>query len=158
MSKKPFKIRSAFKRKGSKFFLEELTSLGEILPEIRLTVDPFKENLIFQGGKFTGISKLVSLCRNGRKKQIKKKKKKKKKQRKTTKPYTNDTELTYTLGDLSFKQHGRFQTLSTIKFLSIWTARSVQTVQTHIRLLLKEQSDQCLHCLPFHLHLFDSLL
>ena len=25
-----------------------------------------------------------------------------------------------------------------------------QTVQTKVRLLLKEQSDQCLHCLPFH--------
>ena len=28
---------------------------------------------------------------------------------------------------------------------------SRQTVQTHIRLLLKEQSDQGLHCLPLHL-------
>ena len=27
----------------------------------------------------------------------------------------------------------------------------MQTVQTQIRLLLKEQSDQGLHCLPFHL-------
>ena len=33
-----------------------------------------------------------------------------------------------------------------------------QTVQTQIRLLLEEQSDQGLHCLPFHLHRLDSLL
>ena len=31
---------------------------------------------------------------------------------------------------------------------------SGQTVQTKIRLLLEEQSDQGLHCLLFHLHLF----
>ena len=31
-----------------------------------------------------------------------------------------------------------------------------QTVQTQIRLLLQEQSDQGLHCLPFHLHLLDA--
>ena len=33
-----------------------------------------------------------------------------------------------------------------------------QTVQTQIRLLLEEQSDQGLHCLPFRLHLLDALL
>ena len=33
-----------------------------------------------------------------------------------------------------------------------------QTVQTQIRLLLKEQSDLGLHCLPFHLHFLDGLL
>ena len=32
---------------------------------------------------------------------------------------------------------------------------SGQTVQTQIRLLLEEQSDQGLHCLLFHLHRFD---
>ena len=42
-----------------------------------------------------------------------------------------------------------------VKFLSIGTHRSVQSVQTQIRLLLKEQSDQGLHCLPSHLHLLD---
>ena len=46
----------------------------------------------------------------------------------------------------------------TIKILSIGTDRSEQTVQTQIRLLLKEQSDQGLHCLPCNLHLLDSLL
>ena len=41
--------------------------------------------------------------------------------------------------------------------LSILTDRSGQTVQTQIRLLLEEQSDQGLHCLLFHLHLFDEI-
>ena len=35
---------------------------------------------------------------------------------------------------------------------------SGQTVQTQIRLLLEEQSDQGLHCLPFRLHRFDSMV
>ena len=39
--------------------------------------------------------------------------------------------------------------------LSFRTDRSGQTVQTQIRLLLEEQSDQGLHCLPFHIHIFD---
>ena len=38
------------------------------------------------------------------------------------------------------------------------TDRPLQTVQTQIRLLLKEQSDQGLHCLQFRLHRFDALL
>ena len=41
--------------------------------------------------------------------------------------------------------------------LSFRTDRSGQTVQTQIRLLLEEQSDQGLHCLQFHLHLFDKI-
>ena len=43
----------------------------------------------------------------------------------------------------------------------IWnngTDRSEQTVQTQIRLLLEEQSDQCLLCLLFCLHLLNSIL
>ena len=40
---------------------------------------------------------------------------------------------------------------TTVMTLNIWTDRSGQTVQTQIRLLLKEQSDQGLHCLLFHL-------
>ena len=35
---------------------------------------------------------------------------------------------------------------------SFRTDKSGQTVQTQIRLLLEEQSDQGLHCLLFHLH------
>ena len=34
---------------------------------------------------------------------------------------------------------------------------ALQTVQTQIRLLLEEQSDQGLHCLPFRLHRLDAL-
>ena len=45
-----------------------------------------------------------------------------------------------------------------VKILCIGTDRSQQTVQTKIRLLLKKQSDQDLHCLPFFLHLLEALL
>ena len=41
--------------------------------------------------------------------------------------------------------------------LSFRTDRSGQTVKTQIRLLLEEQSDQGLHCLLFHLHLFNKV-
>ena len=44
---------------------------------------------------------------------------------------------------------------STVMILSFRTDRPWQTVQTQIRLLLEEQSDQCLHCLPFHVDLLD---
>ena len=43
----------------------------------------------------------------------------------------------------------------TVMILSFRTDRSGQTVQTQIRLLLEEQSDQGLNCLLFQLHLFD---
>ena len=43
---------------------------------------------------------------------------------------------------------------TTVMIQSFWLIRSGQTVQTQIRLLLEEQSDQGLHCLLFHLHLF----
>ena len=45
----------------------------------------------------------------------------------------------------------------TVMTLSFRTERSGQTVQTQIRLLLEEQSDQGLHCLLFHLHLLDKI-
>ena len=45
----------------------------------------------------------------------------------------------------------------TVMILNFRTDRSGQTVQTQIRLLLEEQSDQGLHCLQFHLHLFDEI-
>ena len=41
--------------------------------------------------------------------------------------------------------------------LSFRTDSCGQTVQTQIRLLLEEQSDQGLHCLLFHLHLLDEI-
>ena len=46
----------------------------------------------------------------------------------------------------------------TVMFLSFRTDMPGQTVQTQIRLLLEEQSDQGLHCLPFRRHRLDSLL
>ena len=42
------------------------------------------------------------------------------------------------------------------KYLNIGTDRSEQTVHIQIRLLLKEQFNQGLHCLPFHPQLFDA--
>ena len=60
-----------------------------------------------------------------------------------------------------FRVLGKFlstRILSTVMLLSFWTDRSGQTVQTQIRLLLEEQSDQGLHCLQFPLHLSDALL
>ena len=51
---------------------------------------------------------------------------------------------------------GKFS--STVMIVSFRTDRPGQTVQTQIRLLLEEQSDQGLHCLPFRLHRLDSLL
>ena len=47
---------------------------------------------------------------------------------------------------------------STVMILSFRTDRPGQTVQTQIRLLLEEQSDQGLHCLLFRLHRLDTLL
>ena len=54
---------------------------------------------------------------------------------------------------------GRFNWVpATVLFLNFWTDKSGQTVQTQIRLLLlKEQSDQGLHCLLFRLHILDAL-
>ena len=46
----------------------------------------------------------------------------------------------------------------TVMILSFWTDMPVQTVQTQIRLLLEEQSDQGLHYVPFRLHHLDSFL
>ena len=51
-------------------------------------------------------------------------------------------------------QYPKFQG-STVIILSFRTDRSGQTVQTQIRLLIEEQSDQGLHFLLFYLHLFD---
>ena len=45
----------------------------------------------------------------------------------------------------------------TVILLNFRTDRSGQTVQTQIRLLIEEQSDQGLHCLLFHLHLFSEI-
>ena len=52
----------------------------------------------------------------------------------------------------------RFVIQTTVIFVSFQTDRSGQTVQTQIRLLLDEQSDQGLYGLQFPLHLLDALL
>ena len=46
----------------------------------------------------------------------------------------------------------------TVMILNFRTDMPGQPVQTQIRLLLEEQSDQGLHCLLFRLHRLDSLL
>ena len=48
--------------------------------------------------------------------------------------------------------------IHTVMIQSFLTDRSGQPVQTQIRLLLEEQSDQGIHCLLLHLHLFDEIL
>ena len=53
----------------------------------------------------------------------------------------------------TFSSHDSFLQI-TVTILSFRTNRSEQTVQTQ---LLEEQSDQGLHCLVFHLHLFDEI-
>ena len=53
---------------------------------------------------------------------------------------------------------GRLMGWFTVMILSFRTDMPGQTVQTQSRLLLEEQSDQGLYCLPFHLHRLDSLL
>ena len=50
------------------------------------------------------------------------------------------------------------QNTCTVIILNIGTDRSEQTVQTQIRLLLMEQSDQGLLCLLFCLHLLNTIL
>ena len=47
---------------------------------------------------------------------------------------------------------------NTVMILSFRTNRPWQTVQTQIRLLLEEQSDEGLHCLPFSADLLDKFL
>ena len=51
----------------------------------------------------------------------------------------------------------RLKKFITVMVLNFRTDRSGQTVQTQIRLLLEEQSDQGLHCLQFPLPLLDAL-
>ena len=65
----------------------------------------------------------------------------------------NMTEKLFTGTLESIKQ----STISIIMSLSFQTDKSGQTVQTLIRLLLEEQSDQGLQCLLFHLHNFDKI-
>ena len=50
-----------------------------------------------------------------------------------------------------------FNTSPDSKFQSIGKDRT-ENMQTQVRLLLMEQSDQGLHCLPFHLSLLGGVL
>ena len=65
-------------------------------------------------------------------------------------------------GSLGLKQKslkgGVSPVWATVIILNIGTDRSEQTVQTQIRLLLMEQSDQGLLCLLFCLHLLNTIL
>ena len=58
---------------------------------------------------------------------------------------------------LTFLSHGVQLQSVTVMILSFRTDWSGQTVQTQIRLLLEEQSDQGLHYLHYYLHLMDAL-
>ena len=51
-----------------------------------------------------------------------------------------------------------FNYSNTVMILNFRTDRSGQTVQTLIRLLLQEQSNQGLHYLLFHLRVFDKII
>ena len=53
--------------------------------------------------------------------------------------------------------HNTAHIIGTVMTLSFRTDWSRQTVKTQIRLLLEEQSDQGLHSLLFHLHVFDKI-
>ena len=55
--------------------------------------------------------------------------------------------ITRFCGEMNYLETVNVLKFRTPKFLTKW---HMQTVQTQIRLLLKEQSDQGLHCLPFH--------
>ena len=70
-----------------------------------------------------------------------------------------DESICYFMGVRSiFSVENPVSKLSTVQILCIGTDRSQQTVHTKIRLLLKKQSDQGIHCLPFHQHLLDALM
>ena len=51
-----------------------------------------------------------------------------------------------------------FLQTTTVMILNFQTDKPGQTVQTQIRQLLEEQSDQGLHCLPFRLQILDTIL
>ena len=71
--------------------------------------------------------------------------------------YRFDDDVTVYFSDHQITE-ARTETVDTVLILSFQTDMPGQTVQTQIRLLLEEQSDQGLHCLPFRLHRLDSLL
>ena len=66
--------------------------------------------------------------------------------------------IIHTMGDFVWVPWDNSYDNTVMILLSFRTDRPGQTVQTQIRLLLEEQSDQGLHCLPFRLHRLDSLV
>ena len=57
----------------------------------------------------------------------------------------------------TYHPSGSLIKVNTVMIQSFRKDRSGQTVQTQIRLLLEEQSDPGLHCLLFHLHVFNEI-
>ena len=64
------------------------------------------------------------------------------------------------LGNQNYVSNGTIEKFQdpTVLFLCFRIDRFAKTVQTQIRLILEEQSDQGLHCLESRLHHSDELL
>ena len=75
-----------------------------------------------------------------------------------TKYPLNSTVFMHTLYDSIQKLERTIQICTATMILSFRTDSFEETVLTQIRLLLKEQPDQGLHCLQISLHLLDTLL
>ena len=73
----------------------------------------------------------------------------------------NAFSLKYFISDLRICEKRKSSQQKSIGSISVqylsFGHRSGQTVQTQIRLLLEEQSDQGLHCLLLYLHHFDKI-
>ena len=67
-------------------------------------------------------------------------------------------DLVGNLEDRFSHDEAQMKVVGTVMIISFRTDVSGQTVQTQIRLLLEEQSDQSLHCLLFHLHFLEAFL
>ena len=63
----------------------------------------------------------------------------------------DSTDTTDTGWKESSTDHNSHRKCPKISYIKVWDKMHVQTVQTQIRLLLKEQSDLGLHCLPIPL-------
>ena len=62
-----------------------------------------------------------------------------------------------TASTFQYNLKSKYHKYATVMIQSFRTDMSRQTVQTQIRLVFQEQSDQGLHCLLFHLHLFGEI-
>ena len=77
---------------------------------------------------------------------------------KVMRSHLSDCLLTFKIRGFLGKTGKYYIDQSTVIILNIGTDRSEQTVQTQIRLLLMEQSDQGLLCLLFCWHLLNTIL